>query len=321
MTGRLLAAAAAGLLAGTPPVQQGVFRSYADAVALDVLVTQGNRPVAGLTASDFEVTDNGVRQRILDVSRETRLLDVTLAIDVSGSIDAGLAASLARAVNRVRTRLAADDRATLVTFNRQVRERIPLTAAGSVGEIRLERRVGATSLNDAIAVALTSEPATNRRQMAIVFTDGVDTMSYLSEAAVLEVARQSRTAVFVVAAEDGGLNRGAPRRQNRALALAPPLHAGLPRAFFDELTAATGGMVQIVPRFNISRGSGRLTLTWNQNLVDDAFLRALEDFRTSYVVRYAPDGVTRTGWHEVGVRVTKRGRYQVRARRGYTIAR
>lgn len=36
------------------------FRAGTDAVQVDVLVTRGDRPVAGLTAADFELRDNGV---------------------------------------------------------------------------------------------------------------------------------------------------------------------------------------------------------------------------------------------------------------------
>ena len=56
-----------------------------------------------------------------------------------------------------------------------------------------------------------------------------------------------------------------------------------------------------------------------RDLLEGGFLRAVEDFRTSYVVRYAPKGVERGGWHEVGVTAKKGSkRYDVRARRGYT---
>jgi hypothetical protein len=50
--------------------------------------------------------------------------------------------------------------------------------------------------------------------------------------------------------------------------------------------------------------------------IGDAFKQAIEDFRTSYVLRYIPKGVTRAGWHDLNVRVTS-GTYEVRARKGY----
>jgi hypothetical protein len=51
--------------------------------------------------------------------------------------------------------------------------------------------------------------------------------------------------------------------------------------------------------------------------VGSAFQTALENFRTSYMLRYTPTGVAGDGWHELTV--TVRGRkYDVRARRGYS---
>ena len=46
------------------------------------------------------------------------------------------------------------------------------------------------------------------------------------------------------------------------------------------------------------------------------FRMALEEFRTSYVLRYRPVGVKPGGWHELGVKIAKRD-YDVRARAGY----
>ena len=47
-----------------PLLQQPTFRSSTLAVRVDVLVTDGHKPVAGLTARDFDLRDNGVAQSI-----------------------------------------------------------------------------------------------------------------------------------------------------------------------------------------------------------------------------------------------------------------
>jgi hypothetical protein len=46
------------------------------------------------------------------------------------------------------------------------------------------------------------------------------------------------------------------------------------------------------------------------------FSRILEEFRVRYLISYSPEGVTSTGWHQLEVRVRKRGA-TVRARPGY----
>lgn len=44
--------------------QEPVFRSQVDGVRVDVLVTAHGKPVLGLESDDFEVRDNGVRQKV-----------------------------------------------------------------------------------------------------------------------------------------------------------------------------------------------------------------------------------------------------------------
>lgn len=51
--------------------------------------------------------------------------------------------------------------------------------------------------------------------------------------------------------------------------------------------------------------------------LSDAFIAAIRAFRTSYVLRYSPSGVDKSGWHAVAVSITRPGRYNIRARKGY----
>ena len=304
MTPRLpCIALALGMALTTPAAQAPVFRSFSDAVVLNVRVTDRNRTVQGLTAADFEITDNSVPQAIIDVTHETDPFDVTLVLDTSGSIHRALLDTLVASVNRVRQQLRPQDRISVVTFNQRVREMMALAPAGGRSPIAIAHAYGQTSLNDAIATALVSAPGAERRQMAIVFTDGFDSASFLRDADVVEVARRSQVALFVVAAGD--------RR-------------ALPSVFLETLSDLTGGLVQIarpVGRYTIELdAAGRPTMPQGgRDLLEGGFLRAVEDFRTSYVVRYAPKGVERGGWHEVGVTAKKGSKqFDVRTRRGYT---
>jgi hypothetical protein len=221
-------------------------------------------------------------------------------IDSSASITATLADAIGRAVNRIRDQLRKDDRVSLMTFNQLIHERLALAPAASAGKVELGRRVGGTALNDALAVALTTPPAIERRSMIIVFTDGYDTMSFLDESRVLDIAGRSGSVLFIVAKA------------------ANP--AAIPKVFFDALASATGGLVQLVPPFVIDQtvAPGQNQIRSSSSLLDDAFLKALDDFRSAYVVRYTLSGVPRAGWHDVSVRVTKDGKkYDVRTRKGY----
>ncbi len=65
--------------------RQSLFRATTLGVRVDVLVTDGKKPVAGLTGRDFEVRDNGVLQAVEVVDAAEVPLNVVLALDTSGS--------------------------------------------------------------------------------------------------------------------------------------------------------------------------------------------------------------------------------------------
>ena len=266
--------------------QQPTFRTLVSSVAVDVSVYDSKRPVTGLTAADFEVLDNGVRQTVIDASYEIVPIDVTLLLDVSGSVEGRFLQTLVRASADVGRRLRPADRATLVTFNDRVRELVRDAPADRlIAATAGIRASGNTSLFDALAYALISERREGRRQMMIALTDGRDTVSVLDRRVVMDAARRSDMALFFV-----------------ALAL-PDVPAGLRTpGFLGQLATLTGGAVQ--------------ELSANADL-SASFLRAFDDFRASYVVRYTATGVTRGGWHEITVRVKRPAQATVRARKGY----
>ena len=268
--------------AQTPPT---TFRAGVDFVLVDVSVRQRGRPVADLKLGDFAVTDGGVLQQIADVSREVLPVDVTLVVDWSGSVAGSVLTSLTRAMSSVRARLGPEDRASVVTFNHRIRELGAV--AGDISVEALGRPSGLTSLIDAVSVSLIRPREPGRRAMTILFTDGIDTTSFLNESTLLDVARRTDTAVFIVALSQAP---GA-RRDN------------LPYSeLFETLAETTGGAFVLV---RADEDLGR------------TFVAAFDEFRESYVLRYAYQGPDRLGWHPLSVRVTRRGSFEVRARPGY----
>lgn len=322
----VIALAATALAAPTASQQMPQFRTGVDVVQLNVAVTDKTKVISDLVAADFEVLDNGVRQEVVSVSREALPIDVTMALDTSESVVQWIQNAIVSAANRIRERLKPVDRFSLVTFNQRIHERIALLPASQASAITLGRPTGQTSLNDVIATVLAARPAIDRRQLAIVFSDGFDTTSLLDEDDVLEVARRSQTAMFFVSGQQYGYRvvRSWSTTPNGGLALSTTLSPGDPDrtgiAFMNRIAAATGGIVQVSQLSNITVRSGFLMIGRQQNnLLDAPFIKALDDFRTSYVVSYSLTGVPRPGWHEVTVRVKRPGKaYTVRTRNGYT---
>ena len=82
----MTALAGAFLVAATAQASPPTFTVDVEAVYVDVFVTEANRPVAGLSESDFELRDNGARQHVELVAVESLPLTTFLVLDASGSV-------------------------------------------------------------------------------------------------------------------------------------------------------------------------------------------------------------------------------------------
>jgi VWFA-related protein len=233
-----------------------------------------------LTNDDFEIRDNGVLQTALDVSRESMPLDVTITIDISGSMQPRDLALVKAAVAQVSDSLKSSDRARVMVFDATVSERTPL--AHPPISLDLSKAGGGTAMFDALLLSIVAPPIVDRRQLVILMTDGQDTVSSFDASVVIETARHTSAATTVV--------------------LVPSRASDLTRGLLVSVAAQTGGEVMEL------KGHEQLS---------QAFLTALDNFRMSYVLRYAPTGVSKGGWHDVTVKVKSKN-YTVRARRGYS---
>ena len=280
---RLAPIALACALAGIVPVAQSqlpTFSSRVEAVRVDVLVTDGGRPVRDLRAADFEVLDNGVRQTVDFASAEQLPLNVVFTFDLSGSIVGERLGNLRDASHAVLDGLKEDDQAALVTFNSAVS-----VGPGLTRDVRLVRAAiaraepaGNTSLIDAVFAGMMLAESDVGRGLVIVFSDGLDTSSWLRSKAVLDVAKRSDAVVYAVSS-------GLAARSE----------------FLGDLTGDTGG---------------RLFKIESTRSLSTVFLQVLNEFRQRYLLSYSPTGVSQEGWHQLTVRVKGRNA-TMRARPGY----
>jgi Ca-activated chloride channel family protein len=262
--------------------QNAVFSSRVEAVRVDVLVTDRDKggAVRGLKPDDFDLLDNGVPQRVDLVSFEQIPLNVVLALDMSESVSGDRLAQLRDASSKLLASLTQDDQAGLVTFTERVMLGSRLTK-----DLDAVRRamtppdaVGETSIIDAAYAAMMLGESDVGRGLVIVFSDGVDTASWLTSDIVLNTARRSDVVVYAVSVQ-----------------------SRLKPEFLRELTSATGGRLYEIEK--------------TANLAS-VFLTVLEEFRHRYLISYTPTGVDRGGWHKLDVSVKGR-RVEVKARPGY----
>lgn len=299
----VLAVAALLSLAVAP---QQTFRVNVNAVRVDVLVVDGNRPVGGLTAADFELWDAGVRQQIESVSFEDVPLSVMLALDASTSVRGQPLEHLKQAASAVAGLLAPGDRAALMTFS----EEIDLPCQWTSDRAALQRAIarteagGATALHDAAYAALTLKDPQHARALVLVFSDGDDTSSWLSGQAVMDFARRSDAVIYGVglrSAAHGTLGYMVDFRSGIPADVPHVLPALLTERFLPALAAETGG------KYVEAERSDRLRET---------FVRIVSEFRSRYLLTYTATGVDAGGWHPIDVKVKNR-RGKVIARRGY----
>jgi VWFA-related protein len=269
--------------------QRSVFRSEAEAVSVSVSVRAVEKAVAGLKASDFELKDNGVVQSIESFSVETQPIDVTLLLDLSRSVEGPRLDRLKDSVGETALLLHKDDRLRLIGMQHELHQVFPFQPGGSKPNVASLTAFGGTSLYDGLAAAMMRAAEPDRRQLIVAYTDGQDTISILPIETVREVAGFADAVVQIVVPTMRG-----PRSSGMEAVPAASL--------LNDLASRTGGQ-----------------LFWMDTAapIADAFKQAIDDFRTSYVLRYIPRGVKRPGWHELSVRVTT-GNYDVRARKGYS---
>jgi Ca-activated chloride channel homolog len=295
----------AAVLFGQGQTLPGTFRSGVEVVRVNVLATDGNRPVSGLTAADFEVRDNGVLQTIDLVETANMPISMTLMLDTSQSVKGETLDRLKKAAIGALTQLSPADRVTLLTFNSAVSRRVDWTNSRELAAEAIEaaEATAGTALYDAACAALIandSQPGT--RQLVLVFSDGIDTASWLPAAAAIELARRSEMVVYSVVLGRSNQFRDSllfRRSGVETLDRFVPPHALRP--FLEELSKTTGGSNYIAE---------------SSAALQRQFARIVNEFRTRYVITYTPRGVDRSGWHPIEVKLKGRNG-RITARRGY----
>jgi Ca-activated chloride channel family protein len=260
--------------------QPATFLSHAVGVRVEALVTDGRAPVAGLSAQDFELRDNGVLQTVDAVPASNVALNAVLAFDTSASVDGARRRDLIDAGDTFLDDLKPADRASLLTFGGGVAPRVPPTADFAAVRAELDRIApgGQTSVMDGVYAAVMMTLARTEPALVLVCTDGTDTASWLNPREVLEAARRSTAVIYLVTNAAGHLSTS-----------------------LTDLANATGGFVVPV------ESSAELRAT---------FKKILQEFHTRYVLTYSPTGVRAGGFHTLDIRVKRRG-LTVKARTGY----
>jgi Ca-activated chloride channel family protein len=224
------------------------------------VIDQNGAIVAGLTREDFALTEDGRPQQISVFERQSELpLNLTLAIDTSGSVRKDMAEESDAARRFAHALLRSQDQMSLLQFATYVRELTPFT--NKVGEI--DHGLGqlrgdwATALYDAICQGSAGLGRNPGRRVLVLISDGDDTASNATYAQALEQAL--RNEVMIYSLIDVPIEASAGRDLGGEHALIT-------------LAEQTGGK-----SFYVSDGG-----------LNKAFARVSDDLRTQYLLAYYP---------------------------------
>lgn len=259
-------------------------RVRADAVLVPAIVTANGQFVRGLKQQDFQVFEDGVPQRIASLVTEDAPLDLVLAVDISGSMEASLE-QVKPAVKQLLSKLRPGDAATLIGFNDTtfiVAEREKDQRAREAA-VDLLTPWGGTAFYDATVRALDLVSREWGRKGVVLFSDGDDRDSLTSRAAALGKVQASDAMLYTI-----GFGSGAT---------VPRLRRSL-----EDYAQSTGG---------------RASFPQQVQELDGIFTQIVAELSNQYILSYSPSNPKQDGeWRNIKVQVRK-GNYDIRARQGY----
>ena len=291
----LLLGAAAATRAQQPPV----FRSGVEVVNVTVAVhDERGRLVTDLAPQDFQLYQDGRPQAIRVFARafepgrdELLALDLGLLMDTSQSMVQNLKLSRLAATRFLDAVPRARELIT-VFFDEDIR----ISRYDSENQQGLIERIQAvtggrnTCLYDAIAVYLSRIQGSTGRKVVVLFTDGEDSRSELSQMELHRLVRSSPVTIYSIAFPPDGVvtsQRAAKSRQ-----------------VLEHLADLTGGSVYAPATYKD---------------LPNIYERIIDELKGQYVLGFVPDRPAGDGrYHKLKVEVTRPG-VKVRHRSGYTV--
>jgi Ca-activated chloride channel family protein len=275
------------------PAQEMTLHVDVKLVNVFVNVTDKNGAiVGGLTKDDFQIAEDGRPQKISLFEKQSELpLNLTLAIDTSGSVHKDMAQETDAARRFVHALMRPQDKMSLLEFATDVHERTPFT--NKVNQI--DRGLGqlhggeATALYDAISLGSQKLGPQQGRKVLVLVSDGGDTAKSTTYAGALEEAL--RNEVMIYSLIDVPIEASAGRDLGGEHALIT-------------LAEETGGK-----HFYVTSGG-----------LDQAFARVSDDLRTQYLLGYYPvHQAPGTDFHRIQVTIPRAAAdaFNIRHRTGY----
>jgi Ca-activated chloride channel family protein len=283
----------ASTLAAPLPAQDTTLRMNVKLVNVIANVTDRNGAfVGGLTRDDFSVTEDGHPQKISVFEKQSEFpLNLTLAIDTSGSVQKDLSEEAAAARHFAHALVRQQDQMSVMQFSTEVRALTPFTNKLSQIDHGLNQLRGgwATALYDAIEQGSERLGPLEGRKVLVVISDGDDTAKNTTYAEALEQALRSEVMIYSL--------------------IDVPIEASAGRS--------TGGEHALI---TLSEQTGGKYFYVNEGGLDKAFAKVSDDLRTQYLIGYYPhDQEPGRTFHRIRVTIPRASTqdFNVRHKTGY----
>jgi Ca-activated chloride channel family protein len=283
----LVSIVALALSAATALSAQQRIRSGVELVELNVTVTDpAGKYTAGLAEDDFEVYEDGAKQKLTFFSATQQPISLAILLDTSASMEERMGIAQEAAIGFTR-QLHKDDQAEVIDFDSQVRVLSPFTSDGASLEkaIKATTANGSTSLNNAVYIALkdlkkvkAANSAEIRRQAIVLLSDGDDTSSLIEFDQVLDLAKRSETVIYCIGLRQGEIARREFKEAEFVL---------------KQLSNETGG---------------RAYFPTDARDLAKIYQSIWDELSSQYTMAYSSGNPKRDGaWRRVQVRLTKQG--------------
>jgi Ca-activated chloride channel family protein len=170
------------------------------------VLARDKRPVSGLTAEAFRVSEDEVPQQLTRFEQLDSLpIHVAVLLDVSASMEPHLPVARDAALQFFRDILTPRDRASLIPFNDRPTLAVPMTnrldeLGGGLAGLKAER---GTSLYDSVVFSLFYFNGLKGQRALLLLSDGKDENSRFTFDQTLDFARRAGVAIYTIGLDIG----------------------------------------------------------------------------------------------------------------------
>jgi VWFA-related protein len=313
--------------------------------------------VQDLEARDFQITDNGVAQRISHFDLGGDPIALTVLIETSSRIEPLLPQMRKTGILFTQTVMGPDGEAAVVGFNDSVDKLQDFTSNGDLIEntiTHLREGTSGSKLYDAMAVGvemLSGRPLgtadkPGRRRVLLIVAEATDGEHRGSEAKLGEVLRQAQLAnvtIYSVGLSTTRAELQAKPKDTRPQITPPgtfplPPQPGVPQTptseenrygNIDLMAAAVWAVQHIHDKVTdhalevaaTATGGAHLS-TFKDRSIEKAIDEIGGELHSQYTLSYAPTGTDATGYHEIKIAVVRNDakNLKVHTRPGYYLS-